>query len=758
MKRIVSFVLLFVLILSAVPLTVFASDTVTTATENDPVEAKIISTANINEDFEPDSIIVVLNNAASKELKDYTATDFSEVGAVSVENLTKYTTEKVERQRSKVDTLSVTEEKLKAEDEFYIDEDDYHQFWVVNLNKSSKQNVLKCIKILEQRDDVISVSPNYYSEEHVVISTVDEVVATIDEYISEGDSTPNDTSYSSQWAPAKINLPSAWNITTGSSSVKVGVIDSGIQGTHPDLKNRVNTTLSKDFTGSGNALTDLSGHGTHVAGIIGAQGNNSTGVTGVCWNVSLVSLKAGLYDSDTGKCTMNATRFVSALDYAQANGIPIVNVSYGGGSILSSERTSLLSYSGLVVCSAGNDGEDTTDVGASYYGYNTSNMLAVASTTSADVLSSFSNYCTKYVELAAPGSSIYSTDIGSTYTSKNGTSMAAPYVAGVAALLKSKYPSMTATAMRYYIMSGVDKLSSLSGKVETGGRLNAYKALTGVKTFTVKYNKNGGDGSMSDTTVIYNSSTKLRANQFTNNGAEFVGWTAKRSSDSKWYYTNGTSTGWYLEGSQPSGYEKYVYSDKQSVSRTSSVNGDVVTMYAQWKILYTIKFNNNNGTGSMSDMSVEYGVPFQLTANSFTRSRCTFDHWYAKNQDGETYCVGANGAGWYVLNERPDGYVRKEFSNRSYIYDYTMQGVTQGDVITMYAYWEPTAAELGDVNMNGNVSIADATLIQKYVSALATLTADQLVIADVNYSGTVTTKDATAIQKYVAGTQDYLMQ
>lgn len=316
---------------------------------------------------------------------------------------------------------------------------------------------------------------------------------------------------------------------------------------------------------------------------------------------------------------------------------------------------------------------------------------------------------------------------------------------------------MSATAMKYYILNGVDKINALADKVETGGRLNAYKALNGVKTFTVKYNSNGGIGTMSDTTVIYNNTTKLRANTFTNSGAEFKGWTAKRSSDNKWYYTNGTKTAWYLEGSQPGGYEKYVYKDKQSVARTSTVKGDVVTMYAQWKISYTLKFNSNNGSGTMSSLSKEYGALYQLPANSFTRSRCTFDHWYAKNQDGETYCVGASGAGWYDLDECPDGYVRKEFSNQSYIYDVTMQKVTNGDVITMYAYWEPTAAELGDVNMDGKITIADATLIQKYVGNQETLTADQLVIADVNYSGSVTVADATAIQKYVAGTKGYLM-
>ncbi len=127
-------------------------------------------------------------------------------------------------------------------------------------------------KKIEKREDVLMAFPNY-----IYTSTI---VSDDTKYIDD-----------SQWAIDKIQLPQAWGITTGSSSVKVGIIDSGIYGNHPDLTNRVNQTLGDVFTGIGTKLTDEAGHGTAVAGVVGAEGNNSMGITGVCWNVDLVSIK-----------------------------------------------------------------------------------------------------------------------------------------------------------------------------------------------------------------------------------------------------------------------------------------------------------------------------------------------------------------------------------------------------------------------------------------------------------------------------------
>ena len=142
----------------------------------------------------------------------------------------------------------------------------------IKINSSTKTEILNAIKILENRNDIYAVSPNYFLN---LTKTV------------------NDPNITSQWSINNIGLLNAWDITTGSSEVSVGVIDTGIDGTHVDLNNRVNRTLSKDFGGDSiiDPLVDIYGHGTHVAGIIGAAGNNGIGISGVCWNVSLISLK-----------------------------------------------------------------------------------------------------------------------------------------------------------------------------------------------------------------------------------------------------------------------------------------------------------------------------------------------------------------------------------------------------------------------------------------------------------------------------------
>jgi uncharacterized repeat protein (TIGR02543 family) len=149
------------------------------------------------------------------------------------------------------------------------------------------------------------------------------------------------------------------------------------------------------------------------------------------------------------------------------------------------------------------------------------------------------------------------------------------------------------------------------------------------KSFTVQYNANGGSGSMASTVVPYGVNTKLRANTFTKSGGKFVGWTAYRTTQQQWYYTNGSTSAWYAEGSQPSGYTKYIYKDAVGVAKTSSVDGDVVNLYAQWDTsTYTVRYDANGGTGTMADTQVTYGINTALRGNTFTRSGYRFTGWY----------------------------------------------------------------------------------------------------------------------------------
>lgn len=767
MKKLISTVVLFFVVCSTFYTSVSAIDTDSLDVNKEVLnteDQKLICNAKIDEDFESDSIVLVLNNEISKNLKEYSPKDFSEISAISVEHITKFTTQKIKKQREYTAITKSAKQDLdliRNINDFYVEEDTFHQILLLELTEKSKQNVLDCIKTLEKRDDVMMAFPNYYTK----CCLIDDAISATDEFVelnTSKSSIPNDTYVESQWAVSKINLPEAWNISTGSSSVNVGIIDTGIMGDHPDLTNRVNRTLSMDFTGGNSPLTDPDGHGTHVAGIIGAEGNNSIGVVGVCWNVGLVSLKAAAYNNDINDYALSYSTFAAAIDYAQAQSIPIVSVSFSAAGYDSYYYDVIRNYDGLFVCAAGNDGVNISNSNKYIFtSAHTYNMISVANSTSSDSLYSgsvgSSNYGGSYVDLVAPGTSICSTYNDGQYAFKSGTSMAAPYVAGVAALLKSKFPELNTQLIKSYILNGVDIITSLNGKVSTGGRLNAYKSLNAVIQYNIKYNSNGGTGTMNDTIVTYGIRTPLRSNQFTNNGLPFSGWHAKRTSDNKWYYTNGTYSGWYTEGNQPTGYYKYLYSDEHIVFNTTNVNGDTITMYAQWiDIKYTINFNGNGGVGSMQSIDVQYGVLQSLPSNTFVKNGYSFDFWYAKNDQGEVYCAKQGGLfDWFPIDARESGYYTKMIWDTGIAHSF--ECLDDEDVITLYAYWMPDSGELGDVDNNGNVTVNDSTIIQKYMAGLVSLSAEELLRADVNFDGVVNIKDVSAIQKYASGITDILV-
>ncbi len=308
----------------------------------------------------------------------------------------------------------------------------------------------------------------------------------------ESNSTTSPSYYaSSQWAIDKIELDKAWDITTGSSSVSVGVIDSGIRATHDDLSSNVvtgSTALHTYISNNGysTSLEDLCGHGTHVAGIIGADGSNTYGIAGVCWDVNLVSLRGGHISGSSNY--MYYYEMAQLVNYAGQNNISIVNLSYGGyDSDTNNILSSLASYNGLIICSAGNYGNDNDSNTFLPASLHYDNMIVVGNSTSSDSIYYESNYGHNTVDLFAPGTDIISTMNNSdyNYASWTGTSMAAPYVTGVAALLKSINPNLTPAQIKFAILNNVDPISSMANKCVSGGRLNAYKAaLSVLPTFT----------------------------------------------------------------------------------------------------------------------------------------------------------------------------------------------------------------------------------------------------------------------------------
>jgi subtilisin family serine protease len=286
---------------------------------------------------------------------------------------------------------------------------------------------------------------------------------------------------------ADIDAAEAWDVLTSASNIVVATLDTGIRCTHEDLAPNIWTNAVLGGYGW-NALAgttvpaDDEGHGSLVAGVLGAVGNNGKGVVGVAWNVKIMACKCFNsqrigYDSD----------IVACMEFARTNGARIINASlgaYGSGSLsLSNAIWNAQQVGIIVVAAAGNDGRDI-DANPYYPAcYGIDNIVTVGFTTRNDTLDSRSNYGATSVDLAAPGASMYSTFftadnayLGGSYL--YGSSLAAPYVTGTFALMLAKYPAENYQQIIQRVLNAVDPLPSLSGKCVTGGRLNLRKALS----------------------------------------------------------------------------------------------------------------------------------------------------------------------------------------------------------------------------------------------------------------------------------------
>lgn len=373
---------------------------------------------------------------------------------------------------------------------------------------------------------------------------------------------------------ADIDADEAWNISTGSSSVVVSVIDSGVDYRHPDLylniwlnpgelpsairaslidsdadgritfrdlnapanasfvsdlngtsyidagdllqdvrwengldedgNGRTDDLIGWDFRSNDNDPFDTHGHGTHVAGIIGAVGNNAFGVAGLNWNTSIMPLR--FLDSVAGQGLSGSTSdAITAINYTTAMktrsqdtvNVRVSNNSWGSLDTFSQTLREAIAVNGaagiLFVAAAGN-GEGRTGSGVNldaeglgFYpaSFDLDHIVAVAATNSNDSLATFSQFGATSIDLAAPGVAILSTEPGGGFAFRSGTSMATPHVAGVAALVLSRIPDASTQEVRQALLQSVDVKSSLSGKVATGGRLNARAALQ-IDTFAPK--------------------------------------------------------------------------------------------------------------------------------------------------------------------------------------------------------------------------------------------------------------------------------
>ena len=310
---------------------------------------------------------------------------------------------------------------------------------------------------------------------------------------------PNDPQYGDLWGMAMTKADLAWDMQIGDRAVVVGVIDTGFDYTHSDLSANIwtnpneiaNNGVDDDGNGyiddihgisaiddDGNPM-DTGQHGTHVSGTIGASGNNGTGVVGVNWQTRMVGCSFLGTDGGTLADGVQCINYMIDLK-SRGENIRVLNNSWGGGGFTQTLKDAIAAANNadmLFVAAAGNDAHDN-DTSSSYpASYDVPNVMAIASTTSTDEMSSFSQWGLTSVDMGAPGSGVLSTVPGESYAVFSGTSMATPHVVGAGALVLATAPDLTTAQLKDVLMNSGDQIAALDGKTVSGRRLNVENAL-----------------------------------------------------------------------------------------------------------------------------------------------------------------------------------------------------------------------------------------------------------------------------------------
>jgi subtilisin family serine protease len=313
---------------------------------------------------------------------------------------------------------------------------------------------------------------------------------------------PDDPDFSRQWGLTAIQAPDAWEMSLGSREVIIALIDTGVDYQHPDLHINIWTNLSEsrgkpdedddlngyvddiygwDFADHNNDPSDISGHGTHVAGIIGASTHNALDIAGVCPRIRIMPLKV---TKDAGG-DMDTFDIIEAIEYAMDKGAAILNLSFGGTRPQTAEESALRRFAqnndGLIICSAGNQGIDIDHNPLYPASYDLPHVISVASSRLVSdgryALADLSNYGRISVDLMAPGENIVSTLPGKTGI-LSGTSMATGFVSGAAGLLKARAPLTTARGIKTLLLDNVDPIQPAWDRhLLTNGHLNIFNAL-----------------------------------------------------------------------------------------------------------------------------------------------------------------------------------------------------------------------------------------------------------------------------------------
>jgi len=442
-------------------------------------EEKIYSNATIEDNYDDSSVLVVLDKKTGGINKTHKKSFFGSFETEYIKDL--------------------TEIKGDIDSKEYLNKEQFRQILMIKLPTNSKSNVLDVVKKLEKVEGILYAGPDYYL------------------YPAANNS--NDPLLPNQWGlngTYGINAPAAWDITTGARGINVGIIDTGI-ASHPDLNG--NVIQGFNFVDYDDITDDTDGHGTKVAGIAGAVGNNGSGITGVCWDLSMVPLRMSTGSGTQIGALQSPT--IQAISLAISANIGILNYSQNPAFDFPNLTTTTFqplydaidNYTGLFVQAAGNENGNINPSGSNpaptrnYFvglrkrnGVERNNVIIVGAINISGnrwvdtVNGQGSNYGNSTVHLFAPGGGIVSTISGGGFLGDSGTSFAAPHVAGVAALLKSVNPFLTTLQVKNAILTNVTKYSGASDS-SSGGRLNAQAAVNSLGTVVgfidLNYNNSG---------------------------------------------------------------------------------------------------------------------------------------------------------------------------------------------------------------------------------------------------------------------------
>ena len=456
--------------------------------------------------------------------------------------------------------------------------------------------------------------------------------------------TPNDPQFTSLWGlhntgqnggtnDADIDAPEAWNITQGSDSVIIAVIDTGVDYTHPDLAANIWTNSSGkhgyDYYNNDDDPMDDNNHGTHCSGTIAGVGNNGTGVAGVSWRAKIMALK---FLSSAGSGSTSDA--VDCILYAVDNGARVLSNSWGGGGYSQTLYNAIEyanSHNVLFVAAAGNSASNNDATPTYPASYTCSNIISVAALDKTDKLASFSCYGATTVDIGAPGVSITSTIPNNSYATYSGTSMATPHVAGVAGLVLAQNINATAAQVKQKIMNGTVPISALTGKCLSGGRLNAYNALdknndttppsaitdlaatsatfqSAVITWTAP-GDDGNTGTASYYDVRYSTSV-ITSENFSN---------ASQVSNAPTPLPSGNQQTCVVTGLSESTKYYFAIKSTDDAANTSAISNNAQTMTSLASIIFTDTMEN--GTGNWATTS-----PWGLITSSYhSSSHCLTD-------------------------------------------------------------------------------------------------------------------------------------